>query len=149
RMLRLGKARGAKPGFFGKMADGAPVFAVDDGVQKLLDRDSLAYLPAELWQVLPEDIASIRIKKEGQDEYTLKRDGDKWQITGPFDAPALEALVAPLLRELAASQCESHKAHEAKDYGVYGLEKPALTVALQTKSGAAHTLLIGKPVDEE
>jgi hypothetical protein len=150
RTLRLGKARGTKPGFFGKMADGPAVFAVDDVIHSELDRDSLAYLPQELWPLLPEEIAAVRVKKEGWDEYTLKRAGKGWEIIGPFDAPALPAAVERLATELAPARCERYKAHDgSKELAKYGLDKPVLKVAVTSTHGDDHTLLIGAPVEKD
>jgi hypothetical protein len=148
--LRLGKARGTKPGFFGKMADGPAVFAVDELTHSELDRDSLAYLPAELWLLLPEQVAAVRVKKEGQDEFTLKRAGKGWAITGPFDAPALPPAAERLVTELAPARCERYKAHDgSKELAKYGLDKPALTVAVTGRDGHDRTLLIGKPAEKD
>jgi hypothetical protein len=150
RTLRLGKARGTKPGFFGKMADGPAVFAVDDAIHAELDRDSLVYLPQELWPLLPEEVAAVRVKKEGQDEFTLRRGGRGWAISGPFDAPALPSAVERLVTELAPARCERYKAHDgSKELAKYGLDKPALTVAVTSTHGDDHTLLIGAPVEKD
>jgi Domain of unknown function (DUF4340) len=149
RTLRLGKARDMKPSFFGKLDDGASVFVVDANLHAQLDRDSLAYLPAELWQMPPDKVAGVRIKKEGQDEVALKRDGQKWQITAPFDAPAQPVLAEQMAHALAAVRCESHTVHEAKELGAYGLDNPALTFLVTDTDGNQHTLLLGKPVEKD
>ncbi|HZY88454.1 MAG TPA: DUF4340 domain-containing protein, partial [Gemmataceae bacterium] len=144
RTLLVGKARGGKPGYFAKLADAPAVFAVAADLHMQLDRDSLAYLPLHLWQVFPEDIESVAVRK-GKDEYRLTRQGAGWQVEGPFTAAALPATVQKLTNELAAPKAESYKAHDAKDLKEYGLHAPALAVTLKMKGGAERTLLVGGP----
>jgi hypothetical protein len=144
RTLRLGKARGTKPGSFAKMADGPAVFAVDDLVRSELDRDSLAYLPEELWQLLPEQVAAVRITKEGGDDITLKRAGKSWEIVGPFEAPALQSAVERLVAELAPARCVRYETHDGtKELAKYGLDEPRLTVVVRDRKNEDHTLWIG------
>ncbi|HZY85033.1 MAG TPA: DUF4340 domain-containing protein, partial [Gemmataceae bacterium] len=145
RTLLVGKARGGKPGYFAKLADAPAVFAVAADLHKQLDRDSLAYLPLHLWQVFPEDVESVRVRKGKEGEYRLTRQGAGWQVEGPFTAAALPATVQKLTNELAAPKAESYKAHDAKDLKEYGLDAPALAVTLKMKGGAEHTLLVGGP----
>ncbi len=152
RLLRIGKARGGKSGYFAQLADTpegtSPIFAVNADIHKELTRDSLSYRPLTLWQVLPEEIVSLRIHKAGQKEYTLARSANAWKIAGPFDANALAETVQKMTAELGSPKVESYKAHEAKDLSEYGLDKPAVTVRLKAKDDKEHTLLIGKPTAE-
>lgn len=147
RTLLVGKARGGKPGYFAKLADAPAVFAVAADLHKQLDRDSLAYLPLHLWQVFPEDVESLRVRKGKESEYRLTRQGAGWQVEGPFTAAALPAAVQKLTNELSAPKAESYKAHDPKDLKPFGLDAPALGVTLKTKGGAEHTLLVGGPAD--
>ncbi len=145
RTLLVGKARGGKPGYFARLADAPAVFAVAADLHKQLDRDSLAYLPLHLWQVFPEDVESVRVRKGKEGEYRLTRKAGGWQVEGPFTAAALPATVQKLTNELSAPKAESYKAHDPKDLKPYGLDSPALSVTLKMKGGAEHTLLIGGP----
>ena len=151
-VLRIGKSRGGKGGYFAQLADGAdgtaPVFAINADIHKELTRDALSYRPLTLWQLLPEDIVSLRIHKAGQKEYTLTRSGGAWKIGGPFEANALADAVQKMANELGSPKAESYKAHEAKNLAEYGLDKPARTVSVRGKDGAEHTLLIGKSTAE-
>jgi hypothetical protein len=146
RTLQVGKARGAKPGYFARLADApdkqTPVFAIPDDLHAALDRDALAYGPGQLWQAAPEDVTAVRIQR-GKEEYTLQREGPGWKITGPFEAPALALAVQSLAAELAAPQVQGYKAHEAKDLKPFGLDKPALRLGVTLKGGKTHTLLVG------
>jgi hypothetical protein len=149
RVLHIGKARGGKGGYFAQQADSmdkpSPVFAVSAEIHNELTRDTLSYRPLKLWQMPPEEIASLRIHKEGQKEYTLAPAGAGWKISGPFEANAQADAVRKMTTELGAPQIESYKAHEAKDLAAYGLDKPAVTVTVKAKDGKEHTLLIGGP----
>jgi hypothetical protein len=153
RTLQVGKARDGKPGYFARLADNpdrtTPVFAISKEVHEALDRDALAYRPAQLWQVQPDEVAAIRIRRDKEPEYSLGRDAGGWKVTGPFDAPALASVVQALAGELAAPQCQSYKVHEAKDLAPYGLDKPHLGVTVRAKNGTEHTLLVGAPAGKD
>jgi hypothetical protein len=151
-VLHVGKARGGKEGYFARLAEGGPVFAINEELYKQLARDSLSYRPQTLWQLLPEEIESLRVHKAGQKEYTLTRSDKDWKISGPFEANALADAVQKMTSELSSPKVESYTAHEAKDLAQYGLDKPALTVAIKTvlgKDDKENALLIGKPVAKE
>jgi len=149
--VHIGKARSGKGGYFARVADGGPVFAINEELHKQLVRDSLSYRPQTLWQLVPEEIESLRVHKAGQQEYVVTRSGNDWKIRGPFEAKALSENVQKMTAELAAPKVEGYTAHEAKDLAQYGLDKPALTIRIKTtlaKDDKEHTLLIGKPAKE-
>jgi hypothetical protein len=147
-VLHIGKERTGKGGYFARLADGGPVFAINAELHKQLARDSLSYRPQTLWQLLPEEIASLRVHKAGQKEYVLTHSDNDWKISGPFEANALTDAVRKMTAELVSPKVESYTAHEVKDLAQYGLDKPALTIAIKTvlsKDDKEYTLLIGKP----
>ncbi|HEY7423405.1 MAG TPA: DUF4340 domain-containing protein [Gemmataceae bacterium] len=153
-VLRVGKSRGGKGGYFAQLADApettSPVFAINTEIHNQLARDSLSYRPLTLWQLLPEEIVSLRVHKAGQKEYVLTRSDNDWKISGPFEANALGDTVRKMITELGSPKVESYTAHEAKDLASYGLDKPALTVNIKVvleKYDKEHTLLIGKPAE--
>lgn len=150
-VLHVGKARSGKGGYFARVADGGPVFAINAELHKQLARESLGYRPQTLWQIIPEEIETLRVHKAGQKEYTLMRSGNDWKISGPFEANALSDTVQKMTAELLSPKVESYTAHEGKDLAKYGLDKPPLAVSIKTvlaKDGKEETLLIGKPAGE-
>jgi hypothetical protein len=162
----VGKQRPGKPEYYAKLASDPAVFVVKKDAHEALDKDSLAYRPLEMWRLLPEDIAELGVRK-GEPEYRLKREGESWQITGPFEAAAAADRVKPMTEALAILRGERYVAHTAKDLGTYGLDKPYLRLALKTKArsndedkppaatGPAkdeareRVLLIGKPTEKD
>jgi hypothetical protein len=169
--LLIGKQRPDKQEYFAKLASAPGVFVVKKSVRDTLDQDSLALRPAEVWQIGQDDIAEVRVRKEGP-EYRLKREGQTWKITGPFEATAMTDMARPMAEELSNLRCERYAAHVAKDLGTYGLDKPYLRVTVQEaekekpKIGGETTkdegdkaaaknppkervLLIGKPTDKD
>jgi hypothetical protein len=151
----LGKQRENHFDYYAKL-DGAPgVFVVRREFHDALDQGALTYRPLQLWQMPANEIAAIRVRKEGQEEYTLKRDGKDWKITGPFDATALAALAQPVADELAGPRCQRFEISAATDLQAYGLEKPYLRLTLvpvakpdAKEPALERTLLIGKPDDK-
>ena len=47
------------------------MFVIKKELHDTLDQASLAYLPLQLLTLQPEDVAAVRIQKEGQEEYRL------------------------------------------------------------------------------
>lgn len=151
RVLQVGKARGSKGGYFARLAEGGPVFAINEDLHKNLDRDSLSYRPQTLWQMLPEEIVALHVHKAGHKDYELTHSDKDWKISGPFEANALPDAVQKMTSELGTPKVESYTTHEAKDLAQYGLDKPALTVRIKTvldKDDREHTLSIGKLAGE-
>jgi hypothetical protein len=147
RTLLVGKARGGKPGYFAKLADAPAVFAISNDLHAALEKDSLSYLPLHLWQLFPEDVAEVRVAREGQEEFKLTRTGTGWQIAGPFNATALPTQADRIAAEMAFPQVESYKAHETKDLAAYGLDRPYLRLTMTDKDKKEHALLIGKETE--
>lgn len=144
RTVLVGKSRGMKPGFFAKLADAPAVFVVGNETQGLLDRDVLALLPLQLWQLPPADMAAIGVQKEGQAAYQIATKEGDYRIAGPFDAPVVAATAQGMTNELAAPAFSSLVVAEAKDLKEYGLDKPALKLTVTDKAGKTHALSIGK-----
>jgi hypothetical protein len=157
--LELGKQRADKPEFFAKLASSPAVFVIKKELRDALDQNSLAYRPKQLWKLQSEDIAELRLQKDGQNEH-LKKDGATWRILEPFQAAALPNQVNKILKALAAPSCVRFETHVAKELKTYGLDKPYLRVAVtsaekndsEKKDDAKakekpkdHVLLIGQP----
>ncbi|OAI45337.1 hypothetical protein AYO44_02730 [Planctomycetaceae bacterium SCGC AG-212-F19] len=152
-ILRIGKQREGKADYFAKLDDAPQVFAVRKDVRDALDQPSLTLRPTQLWQVPLGDVASLRILKEGQPEYSLKRDGAGWKIAGPFDASAPTPSVTAMLGNVSTLRAERYEVHAAKELDKYGLDKPYLKLVVREadkdkEAGKEHTLLIGKPTAE-
>ncbi|MHB1425105.1 MAG: DUF4340 domain-containing protein [Gemmataceae bacterium] len=150
-VLHVGKAVSGKGEYFARVADGGPVFALNEQLHKQLARDSLSYRPQTLWQLLPEEIVSLRVSQAGQKEYVLTRSDNNWKISGPFEADVRGDAVRKMTANLVSPKVESYTVHEAKNLAEYGLDKPALTVHIKTvldKDDKEHTLSIGKSAKE-
>src|SRR5262249_21604607 len=136
--------REGEGGFYAKLADAPEVFVIDRALHDLIDRDALAYRPAQLWQVSAgEEIVKFRIHKAGQEEYRLERKGDDWQVAGPFTVAAPREVVDRLIKTLSSPKAETYRAHQAVDLKPFGLDKPEVKVTLTTRSGKEHGLLVG------
>src|SRR5262249_13057928 len=86
------KQPAGKPEYYAKLADSPAVFVVRKELHDALEKSSLSYRPLQLWQMLPDQVAELRIQKDGK-VYRLKRDEQKWRITGPFTVRADSTLV--------------------------------------------------------
>jgi hypothetical protein len=166
----VGKQRPGKPEYYAKLASGPAVFTVRKEVNDALAKSSLSYRPLQLWQMAPDDIGELQVRK-GEPEYRLKRDGQAWKVSGPFEASAVAGLVRPMTEDLANLRAERYEAHVAKDLKAYGLDQPYLRVAVtpakkddkkadkkddkkgdekeDKKDAKERVLLVGKPADKE
>ncbi|MFO0843975.1 MAG: DUF4340 domain-containing protein [Gemmataceae bacterium] len=101
-------------------------------------------MPSELWQVPPGDeVVRFSVAKAGQAPYQLSRQGDAWQVTGPFTVAAPAGVVDRLTTALQSPRAEEYRAYPAGDLAAYGLAKPAVTLTLETKAGQKHTISLG------
>jgi hypothetical protein len=146
--LRLGNARAGKDETYAQLSDDPTIFTLRKDVAENLLRESLAYRPQEIWQLTSSEIEQIQVQK-GNNTYTLQRQGENWQIRGPFEAPASPEQVRPLVEALSSLRAERWVAHTAKDLTPYGLEAPTLrlSVRLAAKEGKKaeeRVLLLGK-----
>ncbi|HEY1860644.1 MAG TPA: DUF4340 domain-containing protein [Gemmataceae bacterium] len=153
--LLLGKQREKHFDYYAKLDDRPSVFVVRRELHDALDQGSLSYRPLQLWQMPSSDVAAIRVQKEGQEEYTLKRQGNEWRIAGPFEATALPMLAQPAAQQLAELRCQKYETADAADLQPFGLDKPYLRLTLipiaqpdAKDAPKERTLLIGKPDDK-
>ncbi|MGF1582945.1 MAG: DUF4340 domain-containing protein [Gemmataceae bacterium] len=140
--------------YYAKLQSEDVVFVVKKSLKEAIAKDSLAYRELELWDYSPEDIAEVRIRRDGP-EFALKNTKEGWQISGPFEAKAASKVVEKMTKELATVKAEKYVTHVAKDLAKYGLEKPFLrfSLAKKTKKGESasknQVLLVGKTVDKD
>ncbi|HYT88650.1 MAG TPA: DUF4340 domain-containing protein, partial [Gemmataceae bacterium] len=153
RTLTLGKQRPGKQEFFARLDGDPTVFAVKKETHDILERDSLAYRPLNLWRLPPDGIAEVRILKT-EPEYRLSREGGDWKVSGPFDAKVQAEQVRSMAKELADPDAERYVAHATKEPEKYGLDKPYLRVTVRealpkdAKEGKEHVLMIGGKADK-
>ena len=143
--LHVGKQRAGAPGYYARLEGRPEVFVIADDVRGLLNRDSLAYRRATLWQVAAGDeVVSLRIAKAGQPEYDLRRKGEDWEVTGPFAVKAPREVADKLVFALLAPRAEEYRAHATTSFAPFGLGSPEVKVNVTTKQGKQHTLWVGK-----
>ncbi len=156
--LLVGKEQKAGGDYYAKLESAPAVFTIRKDIFDALSQNSLAYRPLQLAPPrLPDDLRTVTIEKGGP-EFTLKKEGELWKLSGPFAAEVKPDVVKPLLDELASLNAEKYVAHTTKDLAMYGLDKPYEKVTLPAPVPAAGTpppatparaitLLIGKPTE--
>ncbi|HJT76336.1 MAG TPA: DUF4340 domain-containing protein, partial [Gemmataceae bacterium] len=158
RTLLVGKQRPGKDQYFAKLDGSDGVFAVKKDVRDLLDKDALAYLPLQLPRLQADEIAELRVARQGEDEYHLTHATAGWKVTAPFEAAVQPTMVQPMTDELANLHIQRYEALAAKDLAAYGLAKPhlRLTAVLKPQKDAAvkerpreRVLLIGKASEKD
>ncbi|MBM4069159.1 MAG: DUF4340 domain-containing protein [Planctomycetes bacterium] len=142
-VVEIGAKRDGKDEYYARLGSDPAVFTIKKDVFETLTKDSLAYLPTELWKVDADDIVEVKADK-GAGTFTLERDGDAWKLTGPFTSAVPADQVRPLASELAKLKAEKYVAHTAANLADYGLDKPYLRIALREKPGSAEPKSTGK-----
>jgi hypothetical protein len=127
--LMVGKQRDGKQEYYARLGSDPAIFVVKKDTRDVLDKDSLAYRPLELWRIPEADIAELRVRKDDH-EFSLKREGSSWKIGGPFTANAVADMVRPMTEAAAELRGERFVAHTSTNLGAYGLDKPYLRVAM-------------------
>lgn len=94
--------------------------------------------PAALTALGANEISSVRLRRPGQDEIVLQRDGDDWRLTAPVAARADRFRVDGLLQLL---RVKSQGTLPAQDLARYGLDKPLAVLQFndaEIRFGALH-----------
>jgi hypothetical protein len=102
--------------------------------------------PILSWEM--EDLRSIQVT-DGSSAVHLERVGDEWYIVEPtaagrrLSAADPRTIYWPLL-ELAGMEARLPVSEEVQDKALYGLDTPALTIAVETVSGEREQLHAGR-----
>lgn len=129
--LLIGKQRTAKDDFFARFENG-PVFVVKKDIRDLLEKNPLSFRPTQAWTIAAKDVTGLKVTREGQ-PFTLKREGDKWTVEGPFTAPVRNEYVDSMVDDLADLKSEKYVAQLDGDLKKFGLEKPYLRFEVSAK----------------
>jgi hypothetical protein len=132
--LVVGKQKQFKDEYYARLDDG-PVMLLKKDLFETLNRDSLAYRPAQAWQVAADKIVELRVTKEGQ-PFTLHKQDKDWKLTGPFDVTVKENAVQGMTDELSQLRSEKYVAQGTKDFAKFGLDKPYMEVTVVSREPA-------------
>jgi Domain of unknown function (DUF4340) len=99
------------------------------------------------FSIQPQDITSLAIKHPANPaELTLqfeKRD-EVWRITQPLEARADQASLDGIIDGLSSARIAQTEPGAPDRLKVYGLDPPAVSLEFQLRSGAKHTVGLGK-----
>jgi hypothetical protein len=100
--------------------------------------------PVLSWEI--DDLQTIHVT-DGQRTMRLEREGEGWRIYRPAQPgsdPADPRTVYFPLHELATLEARLMVTAEMSDPATYGLDTPALTVTVETRSGEQERLHVGR-----
>src|ERR1700689_3663299 len=99
------------------------------------------------FSIQPQDITSLVIKHPGNPAESAlqfeKRDGI-WQITRPLETRADQASLDGIIDGLSSARIAQTEPGAPDRLKVYGLDPPALSLEFQLRSGAKHSVALGK-----
>ena len=90
-----------------------------------------------------DKINELTVKSESGDTTTLKKDGDKWQVTSPLQTHGSEADVVAINSALGQLEVSRVVDENPSGLGDYGLDKPQIQVDYKTSDGKSGKLLVG------
>src|SRR4051794_11868014 len=90
----------------------------------------------------PKDIAEISLSYDNTVITAVRKDG-RWQITTPASIEADDDAWESLSQSLSGIQHEEEVAGNGSDLAQFGLDKPALTVAVKLADGRATQIQFG------
>src|SRR5580700_5585224 len=94
-----------------------------------------------------QDISWLRISYPADPKsqaIQLAKSGGAWQITQPIQTGADDPSVQGIVQQLATAAVSQTEPGAPDRLKVYGLDTPAVALDFQTKSGAKHSLRLGK-----
>jgi hypothetical protein len=93
------------------------------------------------------DIASLTVHRPavaGEPAIRFERRGDHWEIVQPIETEADQPSSNGIIEGLATARIEGTEPGTPDRLKVYGLDPPEVSLEFQTKSGAKHTVELGK-----
>ena len=99
------------------------------------------------FNIQPDEIQSLTISYPADPKsqaITFEKRGGVWQITQPLQTGADEASVEGIVQGIAAARVAQTEPGAPDRLKVYGLDPPAVGIDFQLKSGAKHSVQLGK-----
>jgi len=90
-----------------------------------------------------DKINELTVKSESGDTTTLKKEGDKWQMTSPLQTHGSEADVVAITGALGQLEVSRVVDENPSGLGDYGLDKPQIEVDYKTSDGKSGKVLVG------
>jgi hypothetical protein len=156
--LRFGSETPAGDGVYAEVAGDKAVFVVDTNVFAAACHDAGGLRSRSLFTIGADEIGAFDVRRSEGSFMRFSRDGEKWRMTQPQDAPAsaakvkkfldtvLEARAADFVWPVGASN-ETDTASVALLAG-YGLDpESAVTVTLKGTDGVDRLLSLGREAD--
>ena len=95
-----------------------------------------------------DDLQAIEIH-DGERSLRMEQGEDGWRITAPDEAAADESALALPLADLTRLEASMVVADEVTDPATYGLGEGALTLIVETRSGGAERITVGRKTPDE
>jgi hypothetical protein len=99
------------------------------------------------FSIQPQDIASLAIKHPGNpSELALQfeKSDEVWRMTQPLETRADQASLDGIIDGLSSARIAQTEPGAPDRLKVYGLDPPAVSLEFQLRSGAKHTVALGK-----
>jgi len=132
-------------GSFARVEGKDTVFIVRSGIVERFDKELHTRTVMEL---KPEDAQSLRIQHAGAEEIVCEKKDNAWKITTPKDQDTDSVKIEDIINELRDLKAERHVEYKAADLAKYGLDKPAVRLAVKVRDKES-TLLLGNKKDDD
>jgi hypothetical protein len=147
----IGKHDKDKKKLYVQLAGWPRINAVDDSLEKLLDRPALAYRGRRVLDFSTSNLAKMEIQR-GKDAFTMEQVNNSWQLASPVQIKVDQSKTDQLAGDLSRLEATEFVVADAKAGDldkVYGLTQPGLSVKFLFTDAKKppETLLIGKQRD--
>ncbi len=146
--MSKGMKRGLTLGILCLLMVGAIVayFLVPQGEEETVDTNGATEANIEVANIDMATIQSAEISGEWMEPISLVKDGEEWKLKdlpkAPLDVDAVEAMFTQLSPAKATKEISMDETSLAE----YGLEKPLMTIKLETTDGESYEIKLGETV---
>ena len=148
RTLRFGKAAPEKTGVYAQREGDATVLLVENDLWKSIPASAMALRDKTVFAYDRGKVERVEVESSKGKVALAIRDG-KWHITAPVALRADESAVSQLLFGARDLRARDFVAEDAKRLAGYGLDKPAVRLAVWEKEAKEPKVLLLAPAREK
>lgn len=104
--------------------------------------------PSPILDIQVDDVRSLQIS-DGEREVRIVQEGESWRITAPGEGPADAYAIYLPLSDLTQIEAKLVVLEEVTDRATYGLDPVALTLVIETQSGATERITVGRQTPDQ
>jgi hypothetical protein len=146
-VLEVGKS--IRDGLYVRSGKGGQVEVVDPLPFAAVEKPASAWRDRDLFRIPTFQVSGLKAEGSGR-TLAVRREGDRWRLTAPIEAPAMtpriEGLIGGLTSMRVIDDPAGFAADDVKDFAPFGLDAPAWVITLSGSPKSSPVVIhIGKP----